>query len=212
MAKLIYDYWFLQFDFPDENGKPYKSSGGKMVWNEQLKKEIPLGWTDGIYKDLFSIGNGRDHKHLENGNIPVYGSGGVMRYVNQFIFSGESVLIPRKGTLNNIIYVDRKFWTVDTMFYSVMKRDHCAKYVYFDILHYDFEKLNTGTGVPSMTSEIIYNLKTILPPDELLAEFENHLSPIFKNQRLLEIENDELSLLRDWLLPMLMNGQVEIDQ
>jgi len=109
MAKTIYDYWFLQFEFPNEDGKPYKSSGGKMIWNEELKREIPEGWKKGSFIELLDIRNGKDHKELKDGDIPVYGSGGVMRTVNTSIYSGESVLIPRKGTLNNIIYVNEAF-------------------------------------------------------------------------------------------------------
>jgi len=83
MSKIIYDYWFLQFEFPNEEGKPYKSSGGKMVWNEELKREIPQGWKKEKAKDLIEIGNGKDYKHLSTGNIPVYGSGGIITNVNK---------------------------------------------------------------------------------------------------------------------------------
>ena len=208
MAKTIYDFWFLQFDFSDENGKPYKSSGGKMVWNEELKREIPEGWSNGVFSDLIDIGNGRDHKDLGDGNIPVYGSGGIMRTVDTSIYSGESVLIPRKGTLNNIIYVNGDFWTVDTMFYTKMKKDHSAIYTYYSAKLYDFEKLNTGTGVPSMTSSIIYNLKVVIPPDKILEYFDKYVQVFYKQIREKEIENGELVSLRDFLLPLLMNGQV----
>jgi len=208
MAKTIYDYWFLQFDFPDENGKPYKSSGGKMVWNEELKREIPAGWEKGVFSDLIDIGNGRDHKDLSDGNIPVYGSGGVMRTVDTSIYSGESVLIPRKGTLNNIIYVNSNFWTVDTMFYTKMKKKHSAIYTYYSAKLYDFEKLNTGTGVPSMTSSIIYNLKVVIPPDKILGYFDNYVQAFYRKMQENEMENRELVSLRDFLLPLLMNGQV----
>ena len=170
MAKTIYDYWFLQFEFPNENGKPYKSSGGKMVWSEELKREIPEGWEAGFFSNLIEIGNGKDHKNLRNGKIPVYGSGGVMRMVDTYIYNGESVLIPRKGTLNNILYVNGAFWTVDTMFYSKMKKKHSALYNYYSAKLFNFEKLNTGTGVPSMTSSIIYNLKIVIPPDKIRSE------------------------------------------
>lgn len=212
MAKMIYDYWFLQFDFPDENGKPYKSSGGKMVWNEELKREIPAGWGKGVFSDLIDIGNGRDHKDLSDGNIPVYGSGGVMRTVDTSIYSGESVLIPRKGTLNNIIYVNSNFWTVDTMFYTKMKKKHSAIYTYYSAKLYDFEKLNTGTGVPSMTSSIIYNLKVVIPPDKILGYFDDYVQAFYRKMQENEMENRELVSLRDFLLPLLMNGQVGFKQ
>jgi len=208
MAKTIYDYWFLQYEFPNEEGKPYKSSGGKMVWNEELKREIPEGWRNACFSDLIAIGNGKDHKELNDGNIPVYGSGGVMRTVDAFIYDGESVLIPRKGTLNNIIYVNGAFWTVDTMFYTKMKKVHSAIFVYYSAKLYDFEKLNTGTGVPSMTSTIIYNLKVVMPPEEVLEKFDNYVQAFYLQIQKNKIENEELISLRDFLLPLLMNGQV----
>ena len=90
MARQLYDYWFVQFDFPDENGKPYKSSGGKMVWNERLKREIPEEWTNGTMRDFLKICNGRDHKQLNDGGIPVYGTGGFMRGVDAALYKGES--------------------------------------------------------------------------------------------------------------------------
>ena len=97
MAKQLYDYWFVQFDFPNEEGKPYKSSGGSMVWNEKLKREIPKGWNFCFLENLLIIRNGRDHKHLADGIYPVYGSGGEMRKVSEYLYDGESVLMPRKG-------------------------------------------------------------------------------------------------------------------
>lgn len=208
MAKTIYDYWFLQFEFPNEEGKPYKSSGGKMVWNEELKREIPAGWENGNFSDLIEIGNGRDHKELQDGKIPVYGSGGVMRLVDTSIYDGESVLIPRKGTLNNVIYVNGAFWTVDTMFYSKMKMKHIAIFTYYSAKLYDFEKLNTGTGVPSMTSSIIYNLKTVIPTKQVLKDFDEMVQSLYRQIHKNNIENRELMSLRDFLLPLLMNGQI----
>lgn len=208
MAKTIYDYWFLQFEFPNEDGKPYKSSGGKMVWNDELKREIPERWRNSSFSELLEIGNGKDHKKLVDGNVPVYGSGGVMRTVDMPIYNGESVLIPRKGTLNNIIYVNGAFWTVDTMFYTKMKKPNSAIFAYYSVKLYDFEKLNTGTGVPSMTSSIIYNLKVVIPPEEVLKSFDNYIQTIYKQMNKKEKENRELVSIRDFLLPLLMNGQV----
>ena len=208
MAKTLYDYWFLQFDFPDEKGKPYKSSGGKMVWNEELKREIPDGWETGVFADFFDIGNGKDHKNLQDGVVPVYGSGGIMRYVDKELYHGESVLIPRKGTLNNIIYIKDHFWTVDTMYYTKMKKENAAIFMYYTVKQYDFEKMNTGTGVPSMTASIIYNLKTVIPKLDILKQFDNKVQSIYNMIRQNQKQNKELASLRDFVLPLLMNGQV----
>ena len=212
MAKTIYDYWFLQFEFPNEEGKPYKTSGGKMVWNEELKREIPEEWKSGCLEEMIEICNGKDHQNLEVGEIPVYGSGGILRYVNKNLYYGESVLIPRKGTLNNVIYVDEPFWTVDTMFYTKMKKKDSALFVYYTVKLFDFEKLNTGTGVPSMTSSIIYSLKTIIPDENILEAFNSKVCPLYKQIQHNKKENQELTSLRDFLLPLLMNGQVSFKE
>ena len=211
MAKQLYNYWFVQFDFPNEEGKPYKSSGGKMVWNDKLKREIPNGWNNCTLQEFLTIKNGRDHKHLATGSHPVYGSGGEMRRVNEYLFSGESVLMPRKGTLNNIMYVNESFWTVDTMFYSEMKIVHSAKYVFFAIKDIDFTKWNSGTGLPSMTASTLYNISMIKPSDDLLKRFNDVLIPVFYKIKQTKDECEKLIRQRDELLPLLMNGQVSVN-
>lgn len=210
MAKRLYDYWFVQFDFPNSDGKPYKSSGRKMVYNAELKREIPEGWEVKSFSDFFELGNGKDYRHLQSGKIPVYGSGGFMCGITDFFFDGESVLFPRKGTLNNIMYKNEKFWTVDTMFYSKMKIQHSAIYVYYTAKQFDFSSLNTGTGVPSMTSVIIKGLPIIQPPQKIIDNFDCIVQSYYKKIHKNEQESAKLIALRDKLLPLLMNGQVEI--
>lgn len=211
MAKTLYDYWFVQFDFPDKNGKPYKSSGGKMVYNPELKREIPEGWGVEKLKYFLTIKNGRDHKHLQDGKFAVYGSGGIMRTVADYLYSGESILFPRKGTLNNVMYVNEEFWTVDTMFYSEVNKNNSALYVFYSVKDIDFNKLNTGTGVPSMTSSILYDLNIIVPEENILEKFNTIVKQNYETIKLNNIQNQELNQLRDWLLPMLMNGQVKVE-
>ena len=211
MAKTLYDYWFVQFDFPDQNGKPYKSSGGKMVYNPELKREIPEGWGVEKLSHFLTIKNGKDHKHLQNGEFAVYGSGGIMRMVTEYLYSGESILFPRKGTLNNVMYVNEKFWTVDTMFCSEVNKNNSALYVFYSVKDIDFNKLNTGTGVPSMTSSILYDLNIIVPEENILEKFNTIVKQNYETIKLNSIQNQELTQLRDWLLPMLMNGQVKVE-
>lgn len=210
MAKTLYDYWFVQFDFPDQNGKPYKSSGEKMVYHPELKREIPEGWGVEKLKYFLTIKNGKDHKHLQDGKFAVYGSGGIMRTVADYLYSGESILFPRKGTLNNVMYVNEEFWTVDTMFYSEVNKNNSALYVFYSVKDIDFNKLNTGTGVPSMTSSILYDLNIIVPEENILEKFNTIVKQNYETIKLNNIQNQELNQLRDWLLPMLMNGQVII--
>ena len=211
MAKQLYEYWFVQFDFPNEEGKPYKSSGGAMVWNEKLKREIPQGWDFCFLEHLLTIRNGRDHKHLADGIYPVYGSGGEMRKVSEYLYDGESVLMPRKGSLNNIMYVNEAFWTVDTMFYSEMKLSNCAKYIYYTIKDIDFTRWNSGTGVPSMTSSTLYSIKLVKPQSEILKKFDKMISPLFEHMKQISVQNAELIKQRDELLPLLLNGQASVN-
>ena len=120
--------------------------------------------TEYYLKDLLKIKNGRDHKHLGEGKIPVYGSGGIMRYANKFLYDKESILLPRKGSLNNIQYADEPFWTVDTIYYSEIKDDIVDGYYLYNYLKLlDLSNLNTGTGVPSMTFGAYYGIKIKLP-------------------------------------------------
>ena len=211
MAKQLYDYWFVQFDFPNEDGKPYKSSGGKMIWNEKLKRETPEGWDTCTLENFLTIKNGRDHKHLADGMFPVYGSGGEMRRVTECLYDGESVLMPRKGSLNNVMYVNEAFWTVDTMFYSEMKVCHCAKFIYYSIKDIDFTRLNSGTGVPSMTSSTLYSIKIIKPNIDILEKFDTMATPLFAQMKQIAKLNATLTKQRDELLPLLMNGQVSVN-
>ena len=211
MAKQLYDYWFVQFDFPNEEGKPYKSSGGAMVWNDKLKRKIPQGWDFCFLEDLLRIRNGRDHKHLADGIYPVYGSGGEMRKASEYLYDGESVLMPRKGSLNNIMYVNESFWTVDTMFYSEMKLSNCAKYIYYTIKDIDFTRWDSGTGVPSMTSSTLYSIKLVKPQNETLKKFDEMISPLFEHMKQISGQNVVLTKQRDELLPLLMNGQASVN-
>ncbi|NAS19573.1 hypothetical protein GND98_017365 [Clostridium butyricum] len=171
---------------------------------------IPLNWEMGTLADLVEIKYGKDHKKLEDGNIPVYGSGGVMRYVNEKIYDGESVLIPRKGSLNNVMYVNEPFWSVDTMFYTIMKEKNIAKYIYFFMESKDLLAMNSGSAVPSMTTQILNNMLIKVPPSNVLESFNKAIEPIFAKIKSNKEENKVLSNIRDTLLPRLMNGEIEL--
>jgi len=128
---------------------------------------------------LLSIKNGRDHKELNSGNIPIYGSGGIMRYGNKAIYNHESILLPRKGTLANIQYVNKPFWTVDTIYYSIVNKELAHPFYLFNFLKLlDLSKLNTGTGVPSMTFDSYYNLDIYLPELSIQQKIASVLSAL----------------------------------
>ena len=171
---------------------------------------MPLDWNVGILSDLVDVKYGKDHKKLKDGKIPVYGSGGIMRYVNEKLYDSESVLIPRKGSLGNVIYVNNAFWSVDTMFYTVMKEKNLAKYIYFFIKSKDLVGMNSGSAVPSMTTQILNNIRVKIPRKEELERFEKDVNPMFKQIDINKKQNEILIKLRDTLLPKLMNGKIDL--
>ena len=201
MAQAIFKNWFVDFE-------PFKD--GKFVDSELGM--IPEGWKVGCLGDLITIKYGKDHKKLDDGIFPVYGSGGFMRFVNSWLYNGESVLIPRKGTLDNIMYVCEKFWTVDTMFFSVPKMDYVMKYVYNYIKRFDFSKMNEGTSVPSNTAARLNKMPILIPTHEILEMYDETLCPIYNKRKMKDKESRTLSLLRDTLLPRLMSGEIEVPE
>jgi type I restriction enzyme S subunit len=175
----------------------------KMGW-------IPKGWHNEKLNELLEIKYGKAHKKLEEGTIPVYGSGGLMRWVNKSLYIGESILIPRKGTLSNLMFVDEEFWTVDTMFFSIPKLKNSAKYLFYQLKMLDLSSMNVGSAVPSMTTKVLNDLNILRPEHSVLQEFDRFTTDFFKKQKALDKETESLSKLRDTLLPKLLSGELHI--
>ena len=199
-AQALFKSWFVDFE-PFKDGEFVESELGM----------IPKGWRVGTLSELLDIKYGKDHKKLKDGNVPVYGSGGIMRKVEKPLYSGESVLIPRKGTLNNVIYVNEDFWTVDTMFYSIPKVNNVALFTYLFLLGKDLASMNAGSAVPSMTTEILNNMLIVIPGFDALESFNSICSSVFRIIKHNEQESSRLSSLRDTLLPRLMSGELKIN-
>lgn len=196
-ASELYKEWFVRFRFP-----------GYQTTN--FENGIPEGWKIERLTKLVGIKYGKDHSKLDDGNIPVYGSGGIMRYCNKALYDKETVLIPRKGSLNNIMYANRPLWTVDTMFYSIMLRKNFAKYLYYVLSKIDMESFNAGAALPSMTTEILSHFKIIVPDNKTLELFDNKIALIFTQIDNLQQQIANLTQQRDLLLPRLMSGKLEV--
>lgn len=196
-AQRLYKEWFIDLRFPGHETTP-------------IVDGIPQGWENASVTDLLEIRYGKDHKGLADGCIPVYGSGGIMRKVDKILYSGESVLIPRKGSLNNILLVSGDFWTIDTMFYSVPKRPNVAKYVYLYLTGIDMYAMNIGAAVPSMTVKILDGMRLLCPSDSILELFETTAKPYYEMIELLKKKQSMLGETRDRLLPKLMSGEIEV--
>lgn len=167
-------------------------------------------WEQGHLSDLITVKYGKDHKKLADGSYPVYGSGGIMRYVERPLYDKESVLIPRKGTLNNVMYVNQPFWSVDTMFYTEMRLPNVAKFVYHFVKAKDLASLNAGSAVPSMTTDILNAMEVAIPSASALEEFESLVAPMYRAMQENDIQSSKLSELRDALLPKLMSGEIDV--
>ncbi len=145
---------------------------------------------------LLKIKNGKDHKSLADGKIPVYGSGGLMRYVDEYIYDKPSILLPRKGSLHNIQYTNKPFWTVDTLYYTEINEELVAPYfLYYYLKGLNLENLNTGTGVPSMTFNSYYDLELQLPEIKIQKLISDILEKIDKKISVNNQLNDNLEAL-----------------
>lgn len=167
-------------------------------------------WPLGHLSDLITVRYGKDHKKLADGVYPVYGSGGIMRYVEKPLYEKESVLIPRKGTLNNVMYVNEPFWSVDTMFFTEMKLPNVAKFVFHFVKSKDLASLNAGSAVPSMTTDILNAMELAIPDADAFTKFETIVAPMYRNIQQNAQESSKLAELRDSLLSKLMSGELDV--
>ena len=212
MAKTLYDYWFVQFEFPDANGRPYKSSGGRMVSNDVLKRAIPAVWKHGTLGDLISLeyGKGLKADNRTGSGYRVIGSNGVVGYHSEFLVAGPGIVVGRKGTVGAITYLHEDFFPIDTTYY--VKPVIQIKFFYLKSLlsSLGLEKMNSDSAVPGLNREAALRTKVVISEVDTIQEFELKVSEVFSKMHIIEQENQQLTQLRDWLLPMLMNGQVTV--
>lgn len=243
MAKLIYEYWFVQFDFPfdfaqgkpaDDSSdpkdvKPYKSSGGKMVWNKELKREIPEGWEVGTLLNIAIFNNGiACQKYRPGQDEEKYRVIKIREMNNGFSESTEFVKteIPDTAIINNgdVLFswsatLDVKIWSegigaLNQHIFKVTSTDYPRTYYYFELLiyleHFKMMANLRKTTMGHITQDHLKQSRIVIPDKILIKNIHKKINPIFdrivKNQE----ENQQLSSLRDWLLPMLMNGQLKI--
>jgi type I restriction enzyme S subunit len=248
MAKLLYEYWFVQFDFPydfrqskpaDETSKPqdikpYKSSGGKMIWNKDLNREIPEGWEVKELKGIARTGSGgtplsSKEKYYEKGDIPWINSGEVnkpfiisaTKKINQSGLDNSSAKLFPKGTILMAMYgatagkvslINFEASTNQAICAIIPTHQHYRYFIKFKLetLYEFLVNLSSGSARDNLSQEKIRELKFAIPDNSLLKIFhkkiESSMNKILENLT----QNQELSSLRDWLLPMLMNGQISV--
>lgn len=158
------------------------------------------GWKEYKLKSLCEIGNGKDYKHLGSGNIPVYGSGGYMTSVDDFLYDGESVCIGRKGTIDKPIFLTGKFWTVDTLFYTHSFHNCLPKFLYLIFQQINWYKYNEAGGVPSLSKTTIGEINVFVPVGEKgeLKEQQKIVDCIFSLDELIEATAQKVEALKEY--------------
>lgn len=238
MAKLLYDYWFVQFEYPDENGQPYKSSGGKMVWNEELKREIPEGWHVSALSDYCCFENGDRGANYPSGNdfiaegIP-FVSGGAMkedafdydaiRYISEGKYnalrSGKAdkgdILMTLRGSLTKCLYSPFDRMAIASALVIVRPRNGLTKEYLHRVLISDYyiqllENYDNGSVQANLSVDTIKHFPVIVPKGEVLNSFSKRIQLLESTENTMKEENQHLISLRNFLLPMLMNGQVKV--
>lgn len=226
IAKTLYDYWFVQFEFPTAQGRGYKSSGGKMVFNEVLKREIPEGWEVKRLEEVANIQmgqspNGDSYNQEQNGVIFFQGSTDFgWRYPENRIYTTAPTRFAKEndillsvrapiGTMN----IAMNDCCIGRGLSALNSKDGFQSFLIYQMNYFKqkFDYLNSvGTTFGSLTKDQLFELTLVYPPTEVLEKFENAASTLDNKIKINTIQNQQLATLRDWLLPMLMNGQVRV--
>ncbi|EOG1964630.1 restriction endonuclease subunit S [Vibrio cholerae] len=237
MAKTLYDYWFVQFDFPDANGNPYKTSGGKMVYNPTLKREIPEGWEDGTLEDLGQIVGGSTPSTQDPENFSTDGTPWITpndlsnNQGNKFISRGSqdisaegiksaslkkypsgTVLLSSRAPIGYMA-ISRNEVTTNQGFKSfIPNKGYSTEFIYYTVKNSlkAITQYASGSTFKEVSGGTLKTVKVVLPDVTLSDVFTEKAKAIFSQQDNIEKENAQLAKLRDWLLPMLMNGQVTV--
>jgi type I restriction enzyme S subunit len=241
MAKTIYDYWFVQFDFPDQNGKPYKASGGKMVWNEKLKREIPEGWeTEGIESScsiidclhskksdllfddedsyLLQLENIKEDGLLDLSNKYYVSKDEYKRWTSKIEVKENDILVTNAGRVAATAQIPKNvFAGIGRNITAIRPNTISPTYLFLSFRGADIKRqirLNTDSGAffTSFNVKGIKQIQLLRPNNNIEAKFEATVLPIRQKRELNNAENQKLAELRDWLLPMLMNGQVKVKE
>ena len=237
MAKTLYDYWFVQFDFPDQNGKPYKSSGGKMVYNPELKREIPEGWGVEKLGELAQFKNGINYEKTSSGSekvkiINVRNISSSTIFINQtdldeiflendkstnFIVNEGMILITRSGIPGATRLVSEL--EAKTVYSGFIIASEVNDLIYKNLIFYYLKNVeevlknqSAGTIMKNISQSVLTDMVVSRPPQNLLLKFNSIIDNLLEQMKNVQRQNQQLTQLRDWLLPMLMNGQVKVER
>lgn len=233
LAKTIYDYWFVQFDFPDAHGRPYKSSGGAMVWNDTLKREIPAGWESDSIRSVAELGGGgtpsKSNDDFWNGDIPFFSPADAVNGMFQFdttdhitpaglggcsspAYPTGTVFVTARGSVGKVVIAGRSMAMNQSCYALRPKAEAFLPFLYFHartLVEHLKVKASGSTFNSIVTNDIDWT-RLVSPPTVMIEEFHKSVRPMFDRIAAASLEAIELTQLRDWLLPLLMNGQVRV--
>jgi putative uncharacterized protein (fragment) len=227
MAKQLYDYWFVQFNFPNENDRPYKSSGSAMAWNDDLKREIPEEWNSGVFSDVANITMGQSpdgSSYNEDGEGTIFYQGSTdfgMRFPSVRMYTTSPSRFANRGDILmsvrapvGAVNIANADCCIGRGLSAINAKIGSITYIYY-VVHYlriRFDSLNTtGTTFGSITKDELLNLPVVVPSDDVIERFESVCKPIFDKQMEIGLAIEQLTTLRDSLLPLLMNGQASVN-
>jgi len=215
LMKTIYQRWFIEFEFPNEEGKPYKSSGDKFVYNDELKQEIPEGWN---VKKITEIANVYQPEIITikdidlNGDYLLYGAGGLMGKYNKFNHEKSAIAISCRGNCGDTFMTQPKSWiNGNVMVVAPIEKYNYKEYIFRSLFKEKIMPLITGSVQKQITRTNLSNLKLLIPNKRTLELFEDTVKPYRSKINLVINENQRLTDLKNFLLPLLMNGQINVD-
>ena len=212
LAQTLFKQWFVDFEFPDKNGEPYKSSGGKMVESEM--GEIPEGWRVGEYQDIVYISSGKSLKKnefIDGGKYSVIGANGVLGHTDKFLIDYKAIVTGRVGTLGTVYITNKPVWLSDNVLVSKPVKDIFFYFSYFTLKGFNFKSLNSGSTQPLITQKDLRSVELVIPKDKILQDYQNTVKKLFQKIACNDEEIQYLTKLRDTLLPKLMSGKLKIE-
>ncbi|HHU81291.1 MAG TPA: restriction endonuclease subunit S [Acholeplasmataceae bacterium] len=216
LSKTLYDYWFLQFEFPNDEGKPYKSSGEKMVWNEVLNLEIPEGWSVvniGEIADLYQPKTISGNEILKDGKYLVYGANGIVGKYNDFNHNDNTIAICCRGASCGEFLMTLPYSWITGNAMVVEPKDKIYKeFIYYGLSKDRIRPFISGSAQPQITRSNLENLKVIIPKRNIIFNFNTFALDIRKKIQQCLFQNIELESIKDFILPLLMNGQLSFKE
>ena len=201
-AQAIYKQWFVDFEFPYENGQPYKRNRGAMVWCEELEKEIPEGWEVGIIGDLFMFQRGHDlpSQNRIPGKYPIFASTGITGFHNEFKSNKPTIITGRSGSLGELVYYDKACWPLNTTLYIVDFKKATPFYSFCFLKTINLKEMGAGSAVPTLNRNDIHGIIKEIPQINVLKLFDAKISKVYSLIENYKFQNQKLEELNEMLL------------